>query len=176
MSVTSHSPHSQIHPLPLTLLPHNTTFHSLPHCCYHRLILYTPPIHYCNNLLFSLPAYKLIKLQRLQNYVVRCIHLLLRRSSDSITPLLKQLHWLPVYFLIKYKLSLIIHKSIHHNSPTTSPLFSIYTHPLPQSTPDPPKPFSLLHPTYITYTPPIYAHWHYLPLIIGTPYPTTFEQ
>ena len=44
-------------------------------------------------------------------------HLLPRRSPDSITPLLKQLHWLPVPYRIKYKLSLTIHKVIHHNSP-----------------------------------------------------------
>ena len=47
---------------------------------------------YCNNLLFNLSAYKRIKLQRLQNAVVRCVHLLPRHSSDSITPILKQLH------------------------------------------------------------------------------------
>ena len=116
-----------------------------------------PLFDYCNNLLFNLPAYKLIKLLRLQNYVVRCIHLLPRRSSDSITPLLKQLQWLPVSYRIKYKLSLIIHKAIHHNSPTTLPPFAIYTHPLLQSTPDPQTAFSLLHPTYTTSTPTIYA-------------------
>ena len=75
-----------------------------------------PLFDYCNNLLFNLPAYKLIKLQRLQNSVVRCIYLLPRHSSDLITPLLKQLHWLPVSYRIKYKLSLTIHIAIHHNS------------------------------------------------------------
>ena len=74
-----------------------------------------PLFDYCNNLLFKLHSYKLIKLQRLQNDVVRCVHLLPRRSYDSITPLLKQLHWLPVSYRIKYKLSLKIHKAIHQN-------------------------------------------------------------
>ena len=72
---------------------------------------------YCNNLLFNLTAYKLIKLQRLQNAVIRYVHLLLRRSSDSITPLLKQLHRLPVSYRIKYKLSMTIPKAIYHNYP-----------------------------------------------------------
>ena len=76
-----------------------------------------PLFDYCNSLLFNLTDYKLIKLPRLQNAVDRCVHFLPRRSPDYITPLLKQLHWLPVPYRIKYKLSLTIHKSIHHNSP-----------------------------------------------------------
>ena len=76
-----------------------------------------PLFEYCNNLLFNLPAYKLIKLQHLQNDVVCCVHLLPRSSSDSMINLLKQLHWLPVSYRIKYKLSLTIHKSIHHIIP-----------------------------------------------------------
>ena len=52
-----------------------------------------------------------------KNAVVRCVHLLPRRSPDSITPLLKQLKRLPVPYHIKYKFSLTIHKSIHYNSP-----------------------------------------------------------
>ena len=76
-----------------------------------------PIFDYCNSLLFNLLDYKLFKLQRLQNAVVSCVHLLPRHSPDSITPLLKQLHWLPNPCRIKYKLSLTIHKAIHHNSP-----------------------------------------------------------
>ena len=80
-----------------------------------------------------------------------------------------QLHWLPIY-RIKYKLSLTIHKAIYINSPDYLASL-LYLH-----IPDPPTPLSLLHPTYTTYTPPIYAHLPYLHLTIGTPYPTTFEQ
>ena len=75
-----------------------------------------PLFDYCNNLLFNIPAYKLNKLQTLQNAVARCVFQLPRRSTDSIKPLLKQLHWLPIIYRIKYKLSLITHKVIHHNS------------------------------------------------------------
>ena len=76
-----------------------------------------PLFDYCNSLLFNLTEYKLFKLQRLKNAVVRCVHLIPRRSFDSITHLLKQLDWLSVHYRIKYKLSLTIHKAIHHNSP-----------------------------------------------------------
>ena len=67
--------------------------------------------------------------------VVRCVHLLPHRSSDSITPLLKQLHWLPVSYRIQYKLSLTIHKSIHQNSPDyLAPLLHLHTHITPLQT------------------------------------------
>ena len=39
---------------------------------------------YCNNLLFNIPAYKLNKLQTLQNAVACCVFKLHRRSTDSI--------------------------------------------------------------------------------------------
>ena len=78
-----------------------------------------PLFDYYNSLLFNLPEYKLVTLQRLQNSVVRCVHFLPHRSSDSITPLLKQIHWLPVPYRIKYKLSL------------TKQLFTDYSPQLP---------------------------------------------
>ena len=57
------------------------------------------------------------RLQRLQNAIVRCIFLLPRRSNDSITPYLKSLHWLHISSRISYKLILLTHKALHHNSP-----------------------------------------------------------
>ena len=130
-----------------------------------------PLIDYCNNLLFNLPAYKLIKLQRLQNYVVSYVHPPPRRSSDSITPLLKQLHWLPVSYRIKYTLSLTIHNAIHHNSPDyLGSLLHLHT------------PTTLIHNrssnTFLLTTPHLHnLHFsHILSFISRTPYPTTFEQ
>ena len=135
---------------------------------------------YGNSLLFNLPDYKLIKLQRLQNAVVRCVHLLLRRSPNSITPLLKQLHWLPVPYRIQYKLSLTIHKAIHHNPPDyLASLLHLQT------------PITTLQTrssnTFIITTPHLYKlhssnirslmreNLPSLPLTTRTPYPNTYE-
>ena len=131
---------------------------------------------YCNSLLFNLPDYKLNKLQRLQNAVVRCVHLLPRHSPDSITPLLKQLHWLPVPYHITYKLSLTIHKAIHHNSPDyLASLLNLHTPITPLQTRS--------SNTFILTTPHLHklhssnirsfalsAPYH------GTPCPITYEQ
>ena len=115
--------------------PLNPTLHSPPHRYYIAYSYNIPLFNYCYSLLFNLPDYKLIKLQRLQNSVVRCVHLLPRCSPDSITPLLKQLHWLLVPYRITYKLSLTIHKAIHHNSPDY--LASLLHLHKPITTPDP---------------------------------------
>ena len=134
-----------------------------------------PLFDYCNSLIFNLPEYKLIKLQWLQNAVVLCVYLLPRRSSDSITPLLKQLHRLPVPYRIKYKFSLTIHKAIHHNSPDyIASLLHLHT-PIIHSRPVPPTPLSLPLPIYTNSTHPIYDPLPSLPLTTGTPCPT-YEQ
>ena len=76
-----------------------------------------PHFDYCNQLLNGIPAYMIRRLQTLQNAIVRCVHLLPRRSNDSITPFLKSLHWLPIASRILYKTILLTHKALHHNSP-----------------------------------------------------------
>ena len=55
----------------------------------------------CNSLLSNLPKRLTSKLQRAQNSAARLITRVKRR--DHITPSLKELHWLPIVYRIKYK-------------------------------------------------------------------------
>ena len=72
-------------------------------------------LDYCNSLFAGLPENKLDKLQRVQNGAARLI--LKKRKYERVTPLLKQLHWLPVRARIEYKLALLCFKSKHAQSP-----------------------------------------------------------
>ena len=56
-----------------------------------------------NSILYGLPATELNKLQRVQNAAARLISR--TRKSHHITPILQQLHWLPVKDRISFKLS-----------------------------------------------------------------------
>ena len=65
-------------------------------------------VDYCNSLLYGLPEYQLNKLQRVQNM---CARLICNESKlCHITPLLVDLHWLPVKFRIEFKILLIVFK------------------------------------------------------------------
>ena len=57
---------------------------------------------YCNATLAGLPATHIARLQRIQNNAAR---LVLQKSKRHVTPLLKQLHWLPIQTGIDYKLA-----------------------------------------------------------------------
>ena len=62
----------------------------------------------CNSLLFGLPGSELDRLQLIQNSAARLV--LKSKKSDHVTPLLYDLHWLPVKFRIVYKMCLIMYK------------------------------------------------------------------
>ena len=59
----------------------------------------------CKSRLCGLPDSHISKLQRIQNSAARLVTR--TRLSDHITPLLRDLHWLPVKFRIMYKILLL---------------------------------------------------------------------
>ena len=79
-----------------------------------------------NALLYGLPQSSISRLQRVQNAAAKLI--CGARKFDSVTPLLKYLHWLPINERIVFKLNLLAFKCIVGTAPSyLSELLSIYT-------------------------------------------------
>ena len=72
-------------------------------------------IDFCNSIFYGLPAYEIQRLQRLQNQASRLVTN--NRKYDHITPILKNLHWLPVQQRIKFKIYLHAYKAVFCNGP-----------------------------------------------------------
>ena len=72
-------------------------------------------IDYCNSLLCDIPQYQLNKFQRIQNMAAKLIFQ--QPKFSHVTPLLKELHWLPVKYRIRFKLLLLTFKGIHKIAP-----------------------------------------------------------
>ena len=68
-----------------------------------------------NALLYGLPSCELKKIQSVQNAAARL--LVGVKRSFHITPILKDLHWLPVVCRIKYKMLLLIFKCMKQLAP-----------------------------------------------------------
>ena len=68
-----------------------------------------------NSILYGLPVTELNKLQHVQNAVARLISR--TPKSHHITPVLQQLHWLPVKDRISFKLLLLTFKALHGLAP-----------------------------------------------------------
>ena len=68
-----------------------------------------------NSMLINLPDRLLDKLQRIQNTAARIV----TRTSrhEHITPVLANLHWLPVRARIIFKVCVLVYRALHGNAP-----------------------------------------------------------
>ena len=57
------------------------------------------------------------RLQRLQNIAARIITYTYTKRTDHITPMLADLHWLPIEQRLIYKLCLVVYKIMHDKAP-----------------------------------------------------------
>ena len=69
-----------------------------------------------NSLLYGLPKYCIQKLQSVLNAAARL--LTYTSKYDHITPVLAELHWLPVEKRIIFKILLLTYKALHSQAPT----------------------------------------------------------
>ena len=72
-------------------------------------------LDYCNSVLAGLPAATLSPLQRVMNAAVRLVANLGFR--DPVSASMKELHWLPITYRIKYKLCIMMYSAVHGNCP-----------------------------------------------------------
>ena len=72
-------------------------------------------IDYCNSLYYGLPNYQLRKLQYIMNRAARLIKGRTRR--ERITPVLMELHWLPIKARIIFKICVLAYKAIKNGKP-----------------------------------------------------------
>ena len=79
----------------------------------HGLVL--SHLDYCNSLYIGLPTVDLNRLQRIQNAAARLV--LMKSNYSNPKVLLKELHWLPIMYRIKYKVLTIVFHCIHGSAP-----------------------------------------------------------
>ena len=73
-------------------------------------------LDYCNSVLTGLPADQINRLQRVQNCAARLV--LRKNRREHITPLLFQLHWLPIKFRIQFKIAIFAYRFFENSLPS----------------------------------------------------------
>ena len=73
-------------------------------------------LDYCNSLYFGMSKQNIQKLWRVQNSLARAITQ--TSKYQHITPVFKDLHWIPVTQWIEYKISLLTFKTIMNGQPS----------------------------------------------------------
>ena len=76
----------------------------------------TSRLDYCNGLLYGLPTNLVAKLQSILNTAARLVTK--TRKYEHITPVMINLHWLPIQYKIQFKLLLLTYKSLHGLAPS----------------------------------------------------------
>jgi hypothetical protein len=72
-------------------------------------------LDYCNSLLYGMTDCNIHRLQRIQNSLARLVTN--SNSRSHITPILAELHWLPVNARIEYKVALLTYKTMTTERP-----------------------------------------------------------
>ena len=72
-------------------------------------------LDWCNSLLYGVPG-NLLRKVSVRNAAARL--LTSARRCDHITPLLRQLHWLPVQRRVEFKIACLVHQSLASLAPT----------------------------------------------------------
>lgn len=92
--------------------------HYIPHSDLGKLIhaFVTSRLDYCNSLYFGLNSPLLHRLQIVQNAAARLLTSSGRRVS--ITPVLAELHWLPVKYRIQFKILLLTYRIANNIAPS----------------------------------------------------------
>ena len=80
-------------------------------------------LDYCNSVFIGLPADQTARLQRVQNNAARLV--LKKRKRGQVTPLLKDLHWLPVKFSCQYKIATLAYHHFEGSLPSLSFFISL---------------------------------------------------
>ena len=73
-------------------------------------------LDYCNGILMGLPDNQIQKLQRVQNAAARLITGTKKR--DHISPILRQLHWLPIRYRIQFKILSLVFLCMNDLAPS----------------------------------------------------------
>ena len=78
--------------------------------------LVSSKLDYCNSLCYNLPSSSISGLQRVQNSLARVVFPTVKRT-DHISPILHELHWLPITQRITFKIALLTFKTITCKEP-----------------------------------------------------------
>ena len=85
-------------------------------CISNKILKKNSCLDYCNSLFRGLSCFNLHKLQSIQNTLARIVTN--HRKYAHVTPILKQLHWLPIKYRCMFKTATLVYEFLHSGSPS----------------------------------------------------------